>query len=196
MTWQLITTAPNAELRVERVMSCLSFEHHLFKARRKVVSHGRVVERLFPYFPGYIFIKAQHCWINVKAIIGVIDFVRIGGMVVNIAEQEIIRLLALSDVDKVLPLPEGSSRFKAGDKVRVVGMRSLVFGAIGLYQYPVGLDKAYVLLPWFNDQLTGTVVDECDLESFEMNRACIQKRKRRRRRRVRPQLSLRPALSS
>ena len=188
MTWQLITTAPNAELHVERVMSCLSFEHHLFKVRRKIVARGQVVERLFPFFPGYIFVKAKHCWISVKSIIGVIDFVRIGGIVAHIAEQEVARLLHLSDENKVLPVPESfSCKFKSGDRVRVMGMRSVVFGATGIYQHAIAEDKAYVLLPWFNGQLTGTVVKECELERFEGHRVHSgAKRRHRRRRRARP----------
>jgi hypothetical protein len=186
MAWQLITTAPNAELHVERVMGCLSFEHHLFKTRRKVVAHGRVVERLFPYFPGYIFVRAQHCWTSVKNIIGVIDFVRIGGVVVDIAEHEITRLLHLCDSFKVLPVPDCSLKFRPGDRVRVTGSRSLIFGATGLYQNAIGLDKAYVLLPWFNGQLTGTVVDECDIESLEGHRVRHSASRKRRRRRTRP----------
>jgi hypothetical protein len=182
-TWQLLTTAPNAEMRIERMMRCLSFDNHLFKTRRRIFCHGKVEERLFPYFPGYIFVQAKNkTWFDVRTISGVIDFVRFDGMVVDIAQKEIDRLLNMADAEKVIRLPD-SSRFRMGDKVRVAGMHNLMFGAIGIYQYAIGLDKAFVLLPWFNGRMTGTAVHECDLEYVYNNRT--RKRHRNRRRRLR-----------
>jgi len=189
MSWQLVTTVPNAESKVSRMLERLSFDHRLYRLRRKVAFRGRVVDQLCPLFPRYIFVRALRCWDAVREITGVVDFVRFGGVIVDVAEREVAKLASMSDADNIVTseLYSNFGKFRCGEKVRVAGMTSLVFGLNGIYQHPVGADKAYVLLPWFNGQLTGTVVDEMDLVSVDVRSR--RRSSKRRRMRYHTQLS-------
>jgi len=179
MSWQLVTTAPNAEMRVSRMLDCLNFEHRIYRFRRKIALRGKVVDHLAPLFPRYIFIKALRCWDLVRSITGVVDFVRWDGAIVDVASQEMTRLESMANSQHVLFVEPSVGKFKPGERIRIVGLNSLVFGMNGIYQHAVGADKAYVLLPWFNGQLTGTVVDEADVEKVESR---VRKKRSRRRR--------------
>ncbi len=164
----MVTTAPNAEMRVSRMLSCLSFDHRLFKMNRKTVIRGKVLDTLVPLFPRYIFIRAFHQWEFVRSLSGVADFVRWGKEIITINSQEVEKLEEVSDKNHVIPGIEAlHAKFKYGDSVRVSDMTSMVFGVEGVYQHSLGNDRAYVLLPWFNGQLVGTVVDERLLEVKE-----------------------------
>lgn len=183
-TWALAMTAPNIEHRVAAIFSQLKYEHHLFCHRVRSVNRGRVVERLRPAFPRYIFINMiSLSWHRVLEIAGVSRFVcgyESGPIVVPSA---IIEELVARQMDGALPNPL-ASRFRFGDKVRVVGEQTFIFGNIGIYQYPVAPDRAFILLPWFDGAWSRTEIDERDIEPLAESRRDRGRRRRGGKRRL------------
>lgn len=158
-------TAPNLESRTTVIFTRLKYEHHLFCHRIRSVIRGRVIERLRPAFPRYIFVKivADVMWREVMDIGGG-RFVRSYeyGLPVIVPQHEIDDLVQRQQ-DGVLPNPL-LSRFQFGDQVRIVGEYNFAFGNVGVYQYPVAAGRALVLLPWFNGAWSRTEIDERDVE--------------------------------
>ena len=148
MNWALATIVPNCEHRVGAELRRRNLPHHIFRIKQRVVARGRVVDRLVPAFPRYVFVPAQECWETVRK---VADFT---GLVSASCDQVVSDLTARAP-NGVLP---STPRLSVGDRVRVA-----MLGSVGIFQRFVGMDKACVLLPWFN-RMVETVVYEKDLE--------------------------------
>lgn len=162
--WVLAMTASNFEQRVAAVLGALGIEHHLFCHRIRSVIRGRVVERLRPAFPRYIFVRivADAMWRKVLEVNSVIGFVKSEEQPI-VVPQGVIDDLIARQLNGALPNPL-AAKFRLGDRVRIVGEYNLVFGNIGVYQYPIAPDRAVVLLPWFGGASIRTEIDNRDME--------------------------------
>jgi transcription antitermination factor NusG len=175
--WSLAVTAPHREAAVSKMLHYWDLEHHCFRERRQIVYRGRIVERLYPIFPSYIFVAAQNYFDRVRDILGVIDFVRIGQDVVSISERVINELLSAADEEDVLPVPEPTtvSRFHGGDRVAIIGA-SIMAGQQAVFQRMLIGNQALVDLDWMG-RMVPLCVDERDLTGVITPTA---RRKRRR----------------
>jgi transcription antitermination factor NusG len=178
--WSLVVTAPHRERTVARMLSTLELPYHLFCELRQQVWRGRIVEKPYPVFPGYLFCACHGFYDAVRAIGGVLGFVRFGEKTVVVDEHIVNRLVASSVGDvlprRVIPIV---SRFRAGEAVRVsVSGRNVLAGQVGRFQRLLGIDRqAIIELEWMG-RWVPVPVDERDLES-EIDR---RKRKRRKHR--------------
>ncbi len=176
MTWSLALSTPNAEDAVSAALTLRSIPHHIFRLRKKVAYRGRVVERLVPAFSRYVFVPYENCGTIASdpehgGVIGVTGLVKFGDQwPEHISDAIVSELISrCPDRNDVLPSPIDSTNdptvFRFGDRVRVTGDNSLVFGSVGVYKENVAVGKAFVLLPWFNG-MTQTLVNEVDLEKI------------------------------
>jgi len=116
MTCTIITIKPNMEQAVSRMLDLLGFEHVWFRIRKRVIYRGRVVLRLAPLFPGYVFIvDARHCWQQIEHIIGVKGFVRFGGVIERVPDRVVNDLRLRADAKGILT--EDALPFRTGQPI-------------------------------------------------------------------------------
>jgi transcription antitermination factor NusG len=142
--------APNMEASVSRMLSSLNFEHLVFRVRRQVVFRGRIIERLAPVFPGYIFVLARNAWALIKNIIGVRGFVCFGGQLQDVPDRIVESLRAQADPNGVLPWRPPEYRipgFKMGDPVSVFFDQGIILQ--GIFRNLLAPDRAVIWLDWF-----------------------------------------------
>ena len=61
MPWAMVVTAPNSEHIVSRELRDRhGIPHHYFKRMTTRVHRGRVIDKLLPAFPRYIFVPPEH----------------------------------------------------------------------------------------------------------------------------------------
>jgi hypothetical protein len=115
--YNLIMVAPNCEGTVSQRLKSLEFEHTYFRIRRKVVHRGRLILRIVPLFPGYIFILAQSAWALIESITNVRGLVKFGGNLECCPGAVVCDLSERADVRGVLS--EDQLPFQPGDRVQV-----------------------------------------------------------------------------
>lgn len=176
VAWSLALTPPNREFATARALTRYEFPHHVFKIRRRVARRGREHSRLYPAFPGYIFVAASDAW----------DFLRERCAISRYISRQlpsgiVPALVASADAEGVLPTAELlHPRFRAGQPVRIRGA-SLLAGHAALFQNLISDTDAIVLIDWMGRWVPITV-DERDLVSEVISRRSSRKRQRRRRR--------------
>jgi|SRR5215831_4403889 len=181
--WQLLTTAPHAETHVASMLSRFDFPHWLFKYRRRLAHRGRIVERLAPAFPGYIFVQARNAWEFIRGLHGASSFVEFGDGIADVPEHVVTGLVAAADAEGVLPISDevaSSSRFKCGDRLRIRGGPASGYNAI--FQHLMHDDRALVLIDWMG-RWVPINVHEADLELERTTVRGSSRRSRGRRRR-------------
>jgi transcription antitermination factor NusG len=182
--WQLILVAPNSETRVSRVLDeGLLLDALAFRIRRKVVIRGRVVVRRVPAFPGYVFVSAGASFEEIRRVIGVVDFVRIGETIAEISASIVDELLDRAVEDGTLPLGEEpiSERFRAGDRVLI---RNVSFDTRGVFKSLLEPGRAIIEVEWFGRVVPVEVAEsELLLDKSENEREYPRPSKKRRARR-------------
>jgi hypothetical protein len=186
MAFALALCQPNRELAIARSLTRHHFPNHVFKIRNRCVVRGRVLDRLRPAFPRYVFLDPRNAFHALRTRFGIFDFVRgDGGHIAEVPDLALTSLRKIADVDDVIPAPERQSgRFRFGDRVivhssddhRIVGQRAI-------FQYMVDEYRALVSLEWLSASVP-CQVDERQLvfESQAMRNTPGRKRRRRRRR--------------
>lgn len=183
MSWALVTTGSNREHIVTEKLKRSGLAVRFFRARKLIVQRGKVHRKLVPAFSRYLFVSVtsthslQPQW---RTMIENGAYpVSCGGTPVEVSDIT-VDAQASRGVDDIFLDIEECGKFKAGDRVRVVGTQNLVFGSIGIYQYPLDGTKSCVLLPWFSG-LIPTAVDDHDLAlATEKSRSKRRSRNRRR----------------
>ena len=142
MGYSIITTCPNCETSVSRTLDLLSFDHIWFKVRRKVVHRGRLVLRVLPLFPGYLFIQARNLWREVESIIGIHGFVRFGGVIEDVPDSVVCSLRERAGGDGIIN--EASLPYDTGAPcyVRIGGTETP-----GIFRNYVGPMRAIIDVP-------------------------------------------------
>ena len=166
LTWLLLRTIPHAEARASEKLARFDFDNHLFKHQVACVRRGRVVTRLDPAFPSYLFVlvvtdarlRLQEMW----EYFGLLSFVTIAGC--SSVDLALKRLLGMALANDVLPVDnEEGARFKFGDKVQIVTNSHFALGLEGVYQYRVRPGRVCILSPWLG-QLVPVEVNESDID--------------------------------
>jgi transcription antitermination factor NusG len=181
--WQLIVVAPNSETRVSRVLDeGIGVDVLAFRVRRRLVLRGKVVIRRVPAFPGYVFVSAGTSFEEVRSVLGVFDFVRIGEAIAEITDSIVDALLDLAVEDGTLPIGEEleSARFKNGDRVLI---RNLNFDTSGVFRSLESDSRAIVEVEWFGRCVPVSVPEgDLTLDKIENRREYPRPIRRRRRR--------------
>ena len=177
-SWYLVTTVPHRERTVARILRAFSIPHHLFVECRQHVWRGRLIERLHPVFPGYVFVACWNLWDLVRSIGGVLGFVRFNNELV-VVKNHVIDSLVAASVDDVLPTPQVPivSRFCDGDRIRIQGT-GMFAGRTGRFVRMLAVGQALIEVDLFG-RWVSVPADDRDLEID------IPRRRRRRRRRRR-----------
>ena len=181
MSWALAVTPPNRELDLARALTDFEFPNHVFKIRTRCVHRGRLIDRLRPAFPRYLFLDPRNAWNIIRGRFASLDFVRDGNFIATVPEQAVTSLVKIADADGVLPTPEKiSTKFHLGDRVRIIGA-SLLAGYPALYQHLVANEQHMVLIDWMG-RYVPVAVDERDLVLEVVKEISSPRRNRRRRR--------------
>jgi transcription antitermination factor NusG len=188
--YQIVTIAPNREGKVSTTLSSLELPHYVFRVPRQVVMRGRLCEKQVPAFPGYVFVEAESAFEEVRKVIGIIDFVRQGGVVVAVGSELIERVLAACEARRLEP-PQ-NSLYKLGDKVKI---SSFAFDCEGVFQRMIDAESALVLLDWMG-RMVHCEVAISDISLDKIENQGISSRPKARRRRRRPGKSQRAELRS
>jgi hypothetical protein len=181
MAWMLAQTVPNFEMKASERLSRFGFQNRLFKHQISCVNHGRVVSRLVPAFPRYLFVFVADEMLFFLQLLW--DFFHLSSFIRSpFVERAMDWLLRCSMPGDVLPVDhEQGVRFKFGDRVQIVSGRHIAFGCNGIYQHTVRPGRVCILSPWLG-QMVPIEVNESDIELVLYKK---EKRRRRRHRKFR-----------
>lgn len=181
IVWSLGITAPNREFVVARALDKWGFRHHVFKIKRRIVHRGIAADRLFPAFPSYVFLITDGCWEPLRAVFGIIEFVRAGDRVAVLPSSIMNSLLKVAGPEDVLPIAEPAARFRLGDRVLIRGM-SLLAGQHATFQHQLADGQTVVLIDWMG-RYVPVAIDERDLAAAGEKKSRSNGRRNNRQRR-------------
>lgn len=189
MSWLLARTIPQRELRSSQVLTRFNYPNHVFKHQILQPHRGKMISRLTPAFPSYVFLEvvdeARMMLETIWHYACLVDFVRTSG-IASLADNALDHLKRIALPGDVLPHDsEMGSRFKFGDKVQVVAGPQVAYdGCVGIYQLTVKPGRVSVLFPWLG-RLVSSELNECDIELVSEMRHRRQRKKGGRRHRYR-----------
>jgi transcriptional antiterminator RfaH len=131
--WTLAVTHPNSEHLVSEDLRRLSYDHICFKRRASAVYRGRVVERILPAFPRYIFIHTELCWDVLRDATKVLGLVMFGERIGVVPQPVVDNLIDRCGGSDVLPPEAIPEPFQRGDRV-IVGGYGPASGHQAVYQ--------------------------------------------------------------
>lgn len=178
--WTLAVTHPNAERLVSEDLKRLSYDHICFKRRASAVHRGRVIERVLPAFPRYVFIHTASCWDVLRDASKVLGLVMFGDRVGVLRQPVIDRLLDRCGGTDVLPPEEIPEPFQRGDRVIVNGYGP-ASGHQAVYQGVAEDGRLRLEFDWFG-RYVPIDVDMRDVSVISSLPPPTKKRKRRKRR--------------
>ena len=115
--YSIVTTGPNMEASVCKMLDLFDFDHVWLRVKRKVVYRGRLIQRTFSLFPSYLFVMARYMFRMIESIIGVRGFVRFGGIIETVPARVVDRLRERADARGILA--EDSLPYMVGQSVYV-----------------------------------------------------------------------------
>ena len=131
--WTLAVTHPNAERLVTEDLKRLSYDHICFKRRASAVHRGRVIERVLPAFPRYVFVHTSSCWDVLRDATKVLGLVMFGSEIGIVPGRVVDQLVMRCGGTDVLPPEEIPEPFQKGDRV-IVGGYGPASGHQAVYQ--------------------------------------------------------------
>jgi transcription antitermination factor NusG len=176
--WTLAVTAVNAERLVSDDLARLSYDHIMFKRRASAVHRGRVVERILPAFPRYIFVPTKQCWDVLRDASKVLGLVMFGGEIGVVPGRVVDELLARCGGTDVLPPEAIPEPFQRGDRVIVSGYGP-ASGHQAVYQGLADGGRLRLEFDWFG-RYVPVDVDIRDVSSLSSVPSPKRRRKRRR----------------
>jgi transcriptional antiterminator RfaH len=145
--WSVAQTESCRENTAASWLSRDGFETYLpkIKITRRVVdrsNHARIISRIVPLFPGYLFVHVVDRWWSIQNTIGITQLLLWGDHPAPVPDQEINKIKAKERGGLIrLPPPPG---LKRGDQVRV--LRGCFMDHIGLYEGMLGRERVRILL--------------------------------------------------
>jgi transcription antitermination factor NusG len=185
--WALLTTRLNSEQSACEDLSRLSFPFYCFKRPYTRVYRGRVIDRMVPAFPRYLFVPFPSAWDIMHRVQRITGVVKHGDNVARVPRRIIDSLVERCAGGDVLPMIEVPSRFNHGDRVVVNGAGPMA-GNQAVYQSEVFPGKVRLLFDWMG-RYVPIDIDDADVELFVEEKREHRTRKRKRRRKRHLQLS-------
>lgn len=165
----------------------------MFFRRFMIACRGKLIQRLVPAFPRYIFIPLQNCLDVVNDIVGFVGIVMFGNSIARVHPSVLEDLSAMS-VDGVMIEEDKPSRFRSGDSVRIASLDTITVNRIGKYHRPCGNGRAVVLFDCMG-RLTFVNVDEKDIcETYLLGKKRRRRNGRSRHRKLKQATDLCSAL--
>ena len=180
--WALALALPNCEEKVSNFFDRWSIIHCIFRYPIQSVQRGIMITRLKPAFPRYIFtlINRPDCFERIRSSEKIIGFVTDHNGGPAIVLPSVMKDLFVMAPSGLMDGPPQTSpfNFSFGEKVKVFAQNNLIFGQVGLYQYPTQDGKAYILVPWAIGY-AGAEIDERDLVRADENSVTSRSPRRR-----------------
>jgi len=126
-TWFVAQTESQRESVAERWLKDQNFETYLPRIKVKSVIRERVVDRLAPLFPSYVFVGAVAYWQPIVRSVAVLDLLHVDEAPARLDDAVLDRIRA-QERDGIVALPP---RLRRGDRCRV--KRGSFFGHLGIY---------------------------------------------------------------
>lgn len=181
MDWNLAVTYPGWERRVGESLAEQELMHRIFKVKRRDVRRGRVIERLLPAFPRYVFVAAQQAWDLVLGTKGIRGFILDVDKPATVPARVLDKLTARCEDggDVFVEHAPEPVRFHCGEKLLIIG-DSALSGMAATYQHAThDGDRACVLIDWMGRSAM-TELDERDLRKLNERRSVRKKYRHRR----------------
>jgi transcriptional antiterminator RfaH len=182
--WTLAVTSPNAEHLVSEDLRRLSYDHICFKRRASAVHRGRVVERILPAFPRYIFVHTELCWDVLRDATKVLGLVMFGDRIGVLHQPVVDSLIERCGGTDVLPAEEIPEPFQRGDRV-IVGGYGPASGHQAVYQGVAEDGRLRLEFEWLG-RYVPVDVDSRDVSVISSPPPTKSKRRKRRRSRRGP----------
>ena len=174
LDWALATTTPNAERKVSCELAERQLPHYLFKRKLTVANRGKLVERLVPAFPRYIFVPFEICWNVAESFADVIGVVSFGEGPALVRHTVVEKILERCSGD-VLVEQAPKSRFEYGDVVFVPELSQS-----GKFHHSLDEDRCIVLIEWMGRGVFVNVLEGDLLNKQEARERSSSRRRRRR----------------
>ena len=158
--WRVILCKPRRERQAEDNLKRQGYDVYLPCMANKRRRDGRWVDTVEPLFPRYMFLDAREGTRNftpVRSTLGVVDFVRFGGVPALVPEHVIAALRDRADPVSALHLVR-SSPFRAGERIRFAA--GPLTGLEGVFEMDSGAARAIVLLDFLGK--TNRLMVSCD----------------------------------
>lgn len=182
MPFALVTTGSNREHIIADKLRRKGLSVRFFRVHRTLVRRGKLHSKLAPAYARYLFASIysdSSPYPQWRTMIETEAFpVRGAEQSPVIISDELVEGLSKRGIDDIFS-EEITSRFKAGDKVEIVG--GIFMGKVGEFERPTGLGQAIVLLEAFGAK-TRFPIKESDLTLYQPKRR--NKRRRPNGRRV------------
>lgn len=192
--WNLAVTHPNAEGLVVKDLKRLSYDHICFRRRASAVHRGRVIERILPAFPRYIFINPIQCWDVLRDATRVLGLVMFGGEIGVVPGREVDKLIERCGGTHMLPPEAIPEPFQRGDRV-VVGGYGPASGHQAVYQGVAEDGRLRLEFEWLG-RYVPVDVDMRDVSVISSPTNLTKKRRRKRRSRRTGNCSSSPTVAS
>jgi len=173
--WALAITGPNAEHLLAADLKRFYYPFLLFKRRSSIVHRGKIVERLLPAFPRYVFVKRRHAFDILHGFSRALDLVRFDDTPDRVPVRTVEELIERCDGGDVFPAEIIPEPFAVGDRVYVGGYGPMA-GHEGIYKSRSDNGKQCLYFDWAG-RLVPIDVDQNDVSSVSV----LKRRKRRRR---------------
>jgi transcription elongation factor/antiterminator RfaH len=129
--WYVVGVRPGQEARAEWHLRLQGFDPYLPRQRRTVRHARRMVSKLSPFFPGYMFLPVdldRARWRSINGTFGVSALIMQGERPAICPPGLVETMIGMTDADGTLDL---TSTFKAGQSVRIVqGPMAELFGKL------------------------------------------------------------------
>jgi transcription antitermination factor NusG len=191
MEWAVVTTAPNTERIVSDALRHRhNMPHHMFKRPVMKAWRGRVIERLVPAFPRYIFIPEPFVWRTLYLVPQITSILASPNGIPWLVRHEEIESLRLRCIDDdTFPAIKVPDPFKRGDIIIVTGHHPFN-GHRGEYQNMLTDQTALFLFDWLGRKVPISVdVSDVELPTSPVEVAPKRWRNRRRGGRMRKKRS-------
>ena len=155
--WYVVRTKPRKEALAQQNLLQQGYEAYLpliLEARKR---RQHVIKQIAPLFPGYLFLDidtSSQTFEPIRSTLGVIGMLRFGDRMPTVPEAVIANLKRNTDPETGLIRPPRVC-LEAGDKILVT--TGPCAGLEGIYQAPVGADRARILLEFLGCQRTATL---------------------------------------
>jgi transcription antitermination factor NusG len=152
--WSVAQTESQREATAAEWLRRDGFEIYLpkIKITRRVVDRqerARIIARVVPLFPSYLFVRIVNRWWSIGNTIGVTQLLLAGDHPASVSDKEISKIMAQERGGLIrLPQPPG---LKRGDQVRV--LRGSFQDHIGVYEGMSGKQRERVLLDLLGRQV-------------------------------------------
>jgi transcriptional antiterminator RfaH len=145
-TWYLVQSKPRNENRALENLVHQGYETYLPLIEVERIQHGRLLKKMEPLFPRYLFLHLEEGndnWGPIRSTLGVVGMVRFGQTYATVPDEVIDAVrLRTEEVKKSL--------FSAGEAIRLVS--GPLLGLEGVFEIADGEQRSFVLLEFMQKQ--------------------------------------------